>query len=528
MQGVTVIPGTATNDIRRRSAAHASNIRRTIGGVLLALACLGILMELSERFDPVPVLAILVMGAAGLAMLMRPELATLVTIFLLYVNAPAILTQQHDMPEFVAGAFILLLGLPIVQFLVSRRQSLRTDNTFVLMIAFLGTVILSSLEAVDVEIAMSRVIGFVLEGLLLYWLVINAIRHLATLRRVVWILLLAGGLVSTLCLYQDLTGSYDQEFGGLAYRNYDPARDGFVDRDREKRGKFDRAQGPVNEPNRFAQIMIVLLPLGAYLHRTSRSPLQRLSVASLSVLILIGIALTLSRGAIVALVFMAVALVRLKWFRGTWVLLGTGLAILLVPLITPFYLDRVNSLANVVYLFDHDEEAQQTDGAMRGRATEMLAAFNVFRDHPILGVGPGQFAPFYVLPYSQNPDIQFRELRGARRAHTLYLELAAENGLVGLLVFMTIVVLVIRKLWIARRRWRFDRPDLSDLATACCLSLVAYLWTAIFLHLSYQRYYWFLLAFSGAALHIADAARHRRAGREAIEEGRRSACGPSR
>ena len=43
MQGVTVIPGTATNDIRRRSAAHASNIRRTIGGVLLALACLGIL-----------------------------------------------------------------------------------------------------------------------------------------------------------------------------------------------------------------------------------------------------------------------------------------------------------------------------------------------------------------------------------------------------------------------------------------------------------------------------------------------------
>ncbi|MEK7727844.1 MAG: hypothetical protein AAB354_05480, partial [candidate division KSB1 bacterium] len=41
------------------------------------------------------------------------------------------------------------------------------------------------------------------------------------------------------------------------------------------------------------------------------------------------------------------------------------------------------------------------------------------------------------------------------------------------------------------------------------LSLVCYLGTALFLHLSYQRYYWFLLALAGAALQILNKAMER-------------------
>jgi hypothetical protein len=35
------------------------------------------------------------------------------------------------------------------------------------------------------------------------------------------------------------------------------------------------------------------------------------------------------------------------------------------------------------------------DGAIKGRATEMLAALAVYLDHPFIGVGPGQYVPFY-------------------------------------------------------------------------------------------------------------------------------------
>ena len=478
--------------------------------VLGGLAAL-VLAALVSEYGVVLVLGGLVLGAAAVVMLLQPQVATLLTIFLLYINAPAVLTQQHGLPELVAGAFILLLGVPILNTVIARRERLRFDATCVLMLGFLGTLGLSALGAVDKGIAVARVQGYVFEGLLLYWLIINVIRDLTTLRRTIWTLLAAASLVSALCLYQDITGDYGQEFGGLAYRNYDVARDGYVGAARDKRGKFDRAQGPVNEPNRFAQILIVLLPFAVYLHRTTRAPAPRLAAAAAGLMTLAGIVLTLSRGAIIALLVMAATMMWLRWVKSSRLaLLAAGL-LMAAPLFAPFYLDRVTSLTNVTNLLStQPQQYRQTDGAMRGRMTEMLAALYVFFDHPLVGVGPGQFAPFYVQQYSRNPDIKFRDIDEPRRAHTLYFELAAEVGLLGLGAFLTIVGVLVRQLWRARREWLPVRPADADLATACVLSLLAYLWTGIFLHMSYQRYYWFLLALTSAALHIGRA-RHRTA-----------------
>jgi hypothetical protein len=49
------------------------------------------------------------------------------------------------------------------------------------------------------------------------------------------------------------------------------------------------------------------------------------------------------------------------------------------------------------------------------------------------------------------------------------------------------------------------RPDLAHLATAILLGIFGYFGTATFLHLSYQRYYWFLLGLAGAALQVFSA-----------------------
>ena len=42
----------------------------------------------------------------------------------------------------------------------------------------------------------------------------------------------------------------------------------------------------------------------------------------------------------------------------------------------------------------------------------------------------------------------------------------------------------------------------ADLAVAFSLSLVAYLGTGMFLHLSFERYLWFLVAIASATVHI--------------------------
>jgi O-antigen ligase len=81
----------------------------------------------------------------------------------------------------------------------------------------------------------------------------------------------------------------------------------------------------------------------------------------------------------------------------------------------------------------------------------------------------------------------------------MYLEIAAENGLVGLTFFLSAVVVTLRDLSRARRRWLHTRPDDANLASAFLLVIVAYLSTAIFLHLSYARYFWLMFGLATVA-----------------------------
>jgi hypothetical protein len=55
--------------------------------------------------------------------------------------------------------------------------------------------------------------------------------------------------------------------------------------------------------------------------------------------------------------------------------------------------------------------------------------------------------------------------------------------------------------------------EFADTAMAFFLSFLAYLITSIFVHLSYQRYLWLLLALCSATIHIL-----RRVGQETSSE----------
>jgi hypothetical protein len=472
------------------------------GGVRVLVGMLGFatLVLFVLRFDaPLVLFAGLVLLLA-IPLLLRPELATVATVFLLYINFPAILTKQHGIPASVAGSFILLLGIPLIHFLVVRRESLRIDRTFLLMLALLVAYMVSSLVAVDLGVARATMLEYVLEGLLLYLLVYNVVRSMRTLRRIVWTLLAAGALLGSLAMYQEVTGSY-QEFGGLAYRNYeateeDPDREGPV-----RRRTWDRAQGPVNEPNRFAQIMIVLLPLGLFAHRTSRTMSARTYALVFTALIFGGVALTLSRAAFTAVLFLGIALVWLRWVRLSRILLCAVLLAAVTPSV-PFYVARMTSITKAGAVVSGD--GRGADGSMRSRTTLMRAALNVYLDYPIIGVGPGQFNRYYGAMYARDPAIKMNDQvhRRTLRAHSLYLEIAAEGGSIALGIFLAIVGGLVIRLWrVSRNVARFGREK-TDLATALWLAIAMYLWTGIFIHLSYVRYFWFLLAIAGAALHL--------------------------
>ena len=169
-----------------------------------------------------------------------------------------------------------------------------------------------------------------------------------------------------------------------------------------------------------------------------------------------------------------------------------GVAVLFAAV--PAYGERVGSLLAVSSTVG-DAGLAETDGAIQSRITEGLAALLAFADHPIVGVGPGQFPGVY-RHYAELVGI--RVLASDRQAHNLFLGIAAELGLAGLAVFLIIVGVTMRDLARARRAAARVDPMLAALSTGFLLSIMTYLTTGIFLHMSFIRYFWMMLALAGA------------------------------
>jgi O-antigen ligase len=192
--------------------------------------------------------------------------------------------------------------------------------------------------------------------------------------------------------------------------------------------------------------------------------------------------------------------VVLGYLRVRHVLIGAVLLTGIVFAVAPGYLERMDSIRGV------SDMDSVNDAAMRGRMTEMLAAWNVLLDHPLVGVGPGQYTPFYSVDYMDDPGVAYRQIDKERRAHSLYFELGAETGLLGLGLFLALTASVFGRLQRVRRN--ADRDSESrDLAAGLLLGMVAYLGTSFFLSLAFMRYWWLLLALACVAVRLSKRAR---------------------
>src|SRR5262249_54022034 len=252
----------------------------------------------------------------------------------------------------------------------------------------------------------------------------------------------------------------------------------------------------------YAQVMLMLVPVGIFRFWGEKKLLMRILAGLATGLIAVGSALAYSRGAAVGFVLMLVIMVFMRYIK-LWQV-GVIVALLAVVLAAvPTYAARLNSIQTLVTSFSDDTSAgvASADGATLSRLTEMGAAALVFLDHPILGVGPGLF-PLYYQQYADL--IGLRTQNADREAHDLYVSIAAETGGLGLICFLLIVYVTLRGLARARKRWLIDEPEIANMATAYMLSIVTYLTTGIFLHFAFIRYLWLIMALAAAVIYIAE------------------------
>jgi O-antigen ligase len=467
--------------------------RRALHLAVLFLPAL-VIWLLVRKFDVTFVLGATVALGMGAVMFAKPEAATLVTLFVMYANLSVVAIYYHNVPQPLAASFFMLLGIPLSSYLIIQRQMPLTNRALFWMLVYFAAIIASAIFSREPAQSVERVIGFFLEGIVLYFLILNTIRTPALLRKATWVIIAAGVLMGSLSLYQSATGAYNNSFGGMAQIS-----NGTVNAEEAggEAGGRPRLSGPLGEQNRYAQVMIVLLPLAGSLACTERSRKMRLLAMLACIPILSAVLLTYSRGAFVAIV-VAVA-VTMYLHRTTLVpfLIVISVLGLLVTITMPEYVYRITSVSGVSALAAGEEK--EADSSMRGRATENLAAINIFLDHPLLGAGPGQ-AKIYITAYGN--EVGFKKLEGQRRAHSMYLEELADTGLIGFACFMAIALVTVQQLARVRRYWAQRRADLDFIISGFLLAIIAYLCSATFLHLSYQRYFWLLLAMAGAAIEI--------------------------
>lgn len=432
------------------------------------------------------------------------SLATGAAAFLLYSNVLVVITRETSIPTAVAVLVPALLAFAVLHRVLMRREPIVLDRTLFVMLLLLTLMLISALRAVGLAEALSRTSVYLIEGVIMYLLIRNAINSLSELRYAAVGVLIAATMLSSLALFQAFTGNYEQDFFGLAERSLEHLEEaGRSDAPPSEMGLEDRAHGPVGDANRFAQILMMALPLALVLGITAKSRVAvLLSLASL-LTVLGGIFVTYSRGGFLTLAVLGVLMVPMRLIRLRHLVGLTVAGLLLAPLVAPGYTQRMLSIGGVAELFGSTEA--EADGATRGRTTEMLSALAAYFDHPILGVGPGQYLPFYSVHYQSLPEISIREISDPRRAHSLYLELGAELGTLGLAIFLAIPLLLLRDLRALRLGlWERGRPDLSRLAASFSLVLLAYLGAGVFLHLAFERYYWFMVGMTAAAAGVLE------------------------
>lgn len=237
-------------------------------------------------------------------------------------------------------------------------------------------------------------------------------------------------------------------------------------------GADRRVGGPIGDPNDFAFFLLPAIALGLAVRAGAG---RRWPWDLATVLLVVAVLGTLSRGALLGLVAMGVlalaaGMVRLRTALGIGVVVGG--AVLAVVAVVPGLV--TTSLEQKGVVADQNVSERLDLWAAAGRMT---------LEHPLVGMGPGAFSLHHDdytsgLPADVNHPLDV--------AHNTWLEVSSELGVLGLAAFLALLAVAFATAWGAWRR-RHD-PLAAAVATALAGSAV----TATFVTEQYYLPLWLL------------------------------------
>ena len=451
----------------------------------LAIVAGGGAAVVGAEFGWVVLLAIPVMFFV-LAILIRPELGLAAFVFIVYIQLNLVLGNYS---LGIPSPALMLLGglifLIIWRIVIYGDRPLGWKRTSIILMVITGW-LFSVLVADDSTLALIKLQKF-LENAVLAFVVVFFIQKPRSFRRIMWTLLLAGIFMASISVFQSLTSTYENNYWGFGGWN-----------EATTAGTSNhRLTGPYGNPNGYAQVLVLLVPLALdRLWHEKDLRLRLLAGYALAVCALT-IFFTYSRNGFLTLLFTLGFLVVMRRPRIMPLALSVALGIILVQFLPASYTQRITTL----FQFSSSSGSRVSDASFQGRISENIAAWRMFQDHPIFGVGLDNFQVNYQT-YSRKIGLDSR--RDPRAPASFYLELLSEQGLVGFSIFMVFMAVVFRSLWRARELFGLLEMKTEEYMSLAFMSgLAGYMVFYISKNSAYPNVFWILL---GIAFSIAQVA----------------------
>lgn len=304
---------------------------------------------------------------------------------------------------FLAAGTALWVG----KMLLSRRLGFcRTPfDTLVVLLVILSAV--SIWESPDRNLSFYNYYHLMGRYILLYYLVINNIHSLGQIRRLVMAVLISSGLVAVYGFYQYIHGVDISAFE-------------WVDGEQFPDLKI-RVFSTLHNPNLLAGFLVVIMALAAGLGLSAYRFKGKVLVSGLILALGVCLVLTYSRGAWLSVLAVIVTLGLLKSRKILWLLALIPVAMVVGHEVV---LERLLSIMN------------PTDTSATLRIALWESTLAMIADKPFFGIGWGAYGIVY-------PEYDFFVQDAGTKifhAHNMYLHIAAEIGIPGLLVFLALLL----------------------------------------------------------------------------------------
>ena len=312
---------------------------------------------------------------------------------------------------------------------------------------------------------------------ILFWLAINIDWNEKTFDQISWVFVLSMGLLSMIIVLEQ--GIFIFESGSL-----DPGR------------LHSNANGNLFVRTSAQNLTIWIakgIPFAVHLRNTGKNKSRRNQLNWYMILMVLGILMTVSITGLFNLVLTIGLIAYLAQREKRKVNITSFLVTLIVLVIlvgTPF-MERLEKISDVVVSGDLLDFATS-------RGLAWFVSARIFLSNFWTGVGPGRYN-FYAetLGYLSESFLKMRERSGSElgiEAHNSYLAIAAEFGVVGIIVFiMTNLVLLIRLSRVLFNKFYAKNKYMISVAGAIWVNIVVYLLVAIGNDIHLEKTYWVLV-----------------------------------